>query len=81
MADSEEVLKSLLMRVKEEREKAGLKLVQKTKTLVSAPITSWQKEEEKVEAMTDFRFLGSKVTTVAMKLNGFCSLEGKLWQT
>ena len=49
MAESEEELKSLLMRVKEEREKAGLKLVQKTKTLVSAPITSWQKEEEKLK--------------------------------
>ena len=63
MEESEEELKSLLMRVKEEREKADLKLVQKTMTLVSAPIASWQKEEESVEAVTDFLFLGSKATT------------------
>ena len=63
MEESEEELKSLLMRVKEEREKADLKLVQKAMTLVSAPIASWQKEEESVEAVTDFLFLGSKATT------------------
>ena len=63
MEESEEELKSLLMRVKEEREKADLKLVQKTMTLVSAPIASWQKEEESVETVTDFLFLGSKATT------------------
>ena len=62
MAESEEELKSLLMRVKEEREKAGLKLVQKTKTLVSAPITLSQIDEETMETATDFLFLGSKVT-------------------
>ena len=63
MEESEEELKSLLMRVKEEREKADLKLFQKAMTLVSAPIASWQKEEESVEAVTDFLFLGSKATT------------------
>ena len=61
MAESEEELKSLLMKVKEESEKAGLKLnIQKTKIRASGPITSWQTEEEKVETVTDFIFLGSK---------------------
>ena len=75
MPESEEELKSLLMRVKEESEKAGLKLnVQKTKIQIDGG---------KVEVVTDFLFLGSKITTVnaAMKLNDACSLEGKLWQT
>ena len=59
MAESEEELKSLLMRVKEENEKVGLKLnIQKTKILASGPIASWQIDQEKVEAMTDFLFLG-----------------------
>ena len=63
MAESEEELKSLLMRVKEESEKTALKLnIQKTKIMASGPITSWQIEGEKVEAVTDFIFLGSKVT-------------------
>ena len=63
MAESEEELKSLLMKVKEESEKVGLKLnIQKTKIMASGPITSWQIEEEKVEAVTDFIFLGSKIT-------------------
>ena len=63
MAESEEELKSLLRRVKEEREKAGLKLnIQKTKIMAYGPITSWQIEGEKVEAVTDFLFLGSKIT-------------------
>ena len=63
MAEREEELKSLLMRVKEESEKAGLKLnIQKTKIMDSGPITSWQTEGEKVKAMTDFLFLGSKIT-------------------
>ena len=63
MTESKEKLKSLLMRVKEESKKAGLKLnIQKTKTMTSSPITSWQIEGEKVEAVTDFLFLGSKVT-------------------
>ena len=63
VAKSEEELKSLLLRVKEEREKAGLKLsVQKIKIMASGPITSWQIEGEKVEAVTEFIFLGSKIT-------------------
>ena len=63
MAEIEEELKSLLMRVKEESEKAGLKLnIQKTKIMASGPITSWQIEREKVETVTDFIFLGSKIT-------------------
>ena len=63
MAESEEELKSLLMRVKKESEKAGLKLnIQKMKTMASGPITSWQIDGEKVETVTDFIFLGSKVT-------------------
>ena len=69
MAESEEELKSLLMRMKEENEKAGLKLNnQKTKIIASSPIMSWQIEGEKVETAVDFLFLGSKDT---------CSLEEK----
>ena len=63
MAESEEEQKSLLMRVKEESEKAGSKLnIQKTKITASGPITSWQIDGETVEAVTDFIFLGSKIT-------------------
>ena len=63
MAESEEKLKSLLMKVKEESEKTGLKLnVQKTKIMASSPITSWEIDGEKVETMTDFLFLSSKIT-------------------
>ena len=63
MAESKEELKSLLMKVKEESEKAGLKLnIQKTKTRASGPITSWQIDGETMEAVTDFSFLGSKIT-------------------
>ena len=63
MADSEEELKSLLMKVKEESEKTDLKLnIQKSKIIASSPITSWQIEGGKVEAVTDFIFLGSKIT-------------------
>ena len=63
MAKSEEELTSLLMRVKEENEKVGLKLsFQNTKIMASSPITSWQIEGEKVEAVIDFLFLGSKIT-------------------
>ena len=70
-AGSEEELKSLLRKVKEESEKVGLKLnIQKTKIMASGPNTSWQIEEEKVEAVTDFLFLGSKITA-----NGDCSHE------
>ena len=72
MAESEEELKSLLMKVKEESEKAGLKLnIQKTKIMASSPITSWQIDGETVETVTDFIFLGSKITadvTAAMEL-------------
>ena len=63
MAESEEELKSLLMKVKEKSEKTGLKLnIQKTKIMASGPITSWQVDGETVEAVTDFIFLGSKIT-------------------
>ena len=76
MAESEEELKSLLMRVKEECGKAGLKLnIQKTKIIASSPITSWQIKGEKVEAMTDFIFLGSKVQIP----DGDCSHEIKTY--
>ena len=86
MAESEEELKSLLMGVKEESEKIGLKLnIHKTKIIAADPITSWQIEGKKVEAVTDFLFLGSKITAngdvAAMKLKDACSLEEKLWQT
>ena len=85
MAESEEELKSLLMKVKEEREKVGLKLnIQKTKIMASSPITSWQIDGKTMETVRDFIFLGSKITAV-----GDCSheikrclfLERKLWQT
>ena len=73
------------MKVKVESEKVGLKLnIQKTKIMASGPITSWQIDRETMETMTDFVFLGSKITadvTAAMKLNDACSLEGKLWPT
>ena len=63
MAESKEELKSLLMRVKEESERAGLRLnIKKTKIMASGSITAWQMEEEKVEVVTDFLFLGSKIT-------------------
>ena len=79
MAESEEELKSLLMRVKEESEKVGLKLsIQNTKIMASGPITSWKIEGEKVEIITGFIFLGSKITatvTAATKLKDTCSLE------
>ena len=77
MAESEEELKSLLMKVKEESEKVGLKLkIQKTKIMASGPITSWQIEGKLVDTATDFIFLGSKITA-DMKLKNACSLEGK----
>ena len=73
MAQSEEELKSLLMKVKEKSEKTGLKLnIQKTKIMASGPITSWQVDGETVEAVTDFIFLGSKITA-----DGDCSHEIK----
>ena len=78
MAESEEELKSLLMKVKEESEKVGLKLnIQKTKIMASGPITSWQIEGGRVEAVTDLIFLDSKIIT-ATKLKDAYSLEGKL---
>ena len=79
MAESEEKPKSLLMKVKKESEKAGLKLnIQKTKIVASGPITSWKIDGE---TMTEFIFLGSKllqIVTAAMKLKDACSLEEKL---
>ena len=82
MAENEEELRSLLMKVKEENEKVGLKLnIQKTKIMPSSPITSWQIDGEKMETVTDFIFLGSKIlqmVTAAMKLKDACSLEEKL---
>ena len=82
MAESEEELKSLLMKVKEESEKVGLKLnTQKTKIMASCPITSWEIDGETVETVTDFSLGASKITqmvTAAMKLKDAYSLEGKL---
>ena len=82
MAEREEELKSLLMKVKEESEKVGLKLnIQKTEIMASGPITSWETDGETV---SDFIFLGSKITAeviAAMKLKDAYSLEGKSWPT
>jgi len=82
MAESEEELKSLLMKVKEESEKVGLKLnIQKTKIMASCPITSWQIDGEAVETVADFIFLAPKslqMVIVALKLKDAYSLEGKL---
>ena len=82
MAQSEEELKSLLMKVKEENEKDGLKLnIQKTKIMASCPITSWEIDGETVETVSDFIFWGSKIIAdgdSAMKLKDTYSLEGKL---
>ena len=83
MAESEEELKSLLMRVKEESEKIGLKLnIQKTKIVASSPITSWQIDGETIETVSNFIFLGSKITADGdrsheIKIDAY-SLEGKL---
>ena len=84
MAESEEELKSLLRKVKEDSEKVGLKLnIQKTKIMASSPITSWQIDGKTMETVTDFiYFWGAPkslhMVTVAMKLKDFCSLEEKL---
>ena len=82
MAESEEELKCLFMKVKEDREKVGLKLnIQKTKIMASGPITSWEIDGETVETMSDFIFWALKslqVVTAAMKLKEAYSLEGKL---
>ena len=85
MAENEEELKSPLMKVKEESEKVGLKLnIQKTKILASGPITSWQIDGETVETVTDFIFLGSKITAdgnCSHEIKNACSLEEKLRST
>ena len=86
MAESEEELKSLLMKVKEESEKVGLKLkIQKTKIMASSPITSWEIDGETVETVSDFIFFGAlkslQMVTAAMKLKDTDSLEEKLWPT
>ena len=82
MEESEEELKILLMKVKEESEKVGLKLnIQKMKVMASCPITSWQIDGETMETVTDFIFLGSKIlqmVTAAMKCKDVCFLEEKL---
>ena len=86
MAESEEELKILLMKVKEESENVGLRLnIQKTKIIASGPITSWQLNGETVETVADLLFLGApkslQMETAAMKLKDTYSLEGKLWPT
>ena len=85
MVESKEELKSLLMRVKEESETAGLKInIQKIKIMASSPITSWKIEGGKVEAVTDFIFLGSKITAAndrSHEIKRSMLLEGKWWQT
>ena len=85
MAESEEELKSFLMKVKEESEKVGLKLnIQKTKIMVSGLITSWQVDGETLKTVEDFIFGAPKslqMVTAAMKLKDTCSLEEKLWPT
>ena len=83
MAESEEELKSLLMKVKEESEKVGLKInIQKTKIMASSPITSWQADGETVQTVVGFIFCAPKslqMVTAVMNLKDACSLEGKLW--
>ena len=85
MADSEEELKNVLIKVKEETEKAGLKLsIQNTKIMASGPITLWQTDGETMETVRDFIFLGSKITADgdwSHEIKDACSLEEKLWQT
>ena len=80
IAERQEKLKSLLMKMKDESEKAGLKPnIHKTKIMASSPISSWQIDGETMETVTDFIFFGSKITTdAAMKLKDACSLEEKL---
>ena len=85
MAESEEELKSLLMKVKEESEKVGLKLnIQKTEIMASGPITSWQIDGETVKTVSDLIFLVSKITVdgnCSHEIKDSCSLEEKLWPT
>ena len=79
MAESKEELKSLLMKVKKEHEKAGLKLnIQKTKIMVSSPITSWQIDGETMETLFSWAPKSLQMVTATMKLKGTCSLEEKL---
>ena len=82
MEESEDELKSLLMKLKEESEKVGLKLIQKTKIMASGPITSWEIDGETVETVSDFIFLGApkslQMMIAAKKLKDPCSLEEKL---
>ena len=84
-AESEEKLKSLLMKVKQESEKAGFKLnIKKTKIMASGPITWWKIDRETMETVTDFIFLGSKITAdgdCTHELKDTCSLEKTLWPT
>ena len=86
MAESKEELKSFLMKVKEDSEKAGLKFnIQETKIMTSSSITSWQIDGQTMETVTDFIFLGAKITAdfdcTQSKLKDVRSLEEKLWQT
>ena len=86
MAESEEGLKSLLLKVKEKSEKVGSKLnIQKTKIIASGPINSWEIDGERVEAVSDLFGGGApkslQMVIAAMKLKDTCSLEGKLWPT
>ena len=85
MAESEEELKSLLMKVKVESEKVGLKLnIQKTKIMASSPISSWQRDGETVETVSDFIFGGSKITAdddFSHEIKRCLLLEGRLWPT
>ena len=85
MAESEEELKSFLMKMKEESERVGLKLnIQKTKIMASGPITSWKMDGETVETVSDFIFGGSKITAdgdCSHEIKDTYSLEGKLWPT
>ena len=84
MAESEEQQKNILMKVKEESEKVGLKLnIQKLKIMASSPITSWQIDRETAETVTDFIFLGSEITADGDCSHDIkrCSLEEKLWPT
>ena len=85
MAESEEELKSVLMKVKEESEETGLKLnIQKTKIMASSPITSWQTDRETMETVTDFIFLGSKITAdgdLSHEIKRCLLLKEKLWPT
>ena len=84
MAESEEELKGLLMKVEEESEKVGLKHFQKTKIMVSGPITSWQIDGETVETVSEFIFLGSKITAYgdcSREIKRLLLLGRKLWPT